>query len=441
MALAPIAQDGWTVTACFPGDMHRLCQPLGPVGSARVPLPSHPSQHHGPGASPDTGEGDSHRAACRDPVALRVLPQRAAAKPPPPQPQPARTPPAPGLPVPLQAIRAAPLLRGDRGAPEPPPASRGPGWRRRHVARHSNDTTWWHEHLSEENVQFLKKTTAEEYKAQTASKLCPLKDEPWPLNEWKPDSVRVGVVAVKLGMMPIWTKSGKKHAVTLLKVQDCHVLRYISKEESEGKTAKLIVGGKNVSPFFKSEAAMEIFKEAGVPRKQKVTAFNVTDDAIIKPGTPLYAAHFRPGQFVDVTAKTIGKGFQGVMKRWGFKGQPASHGQTKTHRRPGAISTNKAAKVYRGKKMPGKMGNVYRTSYGLKVWRINTKHDIIYVNGSVPGHTNCLVKVKDTKLPNYKDCNKNPPFPTFFADGDEKLPEDLYDEEVFQFTDPSVTYA
>ncbi|XP_074911014.1 large ribosomal subunit protein uL3m isoform X3 [Buteo buteo] len=257
------------------------------------------------------------------------------------------------------------------------------------VVRHVNSTTWWHEHLSEENVQFLKKITAEEYKAQTASKLCPLKDEPWPLNEWKPGSIRVGVVAVKLGMMPIWTKSGKKHAVTLLKVQDCHVLRYISKEESGGKTSKLLVGGKNASPFFKSESAMKIFKEAGVPRKQKVATFNVTDDAIIKPGTPLYAAHFRPGQFVDVTAKTIGKGFQGVMKRWGFKGQPASHGQTKTHRRPGAISTN----------------------------------------------------VRDSKLPTYKDCNKNPPFPTFFADGDEKLPEDLYDKEIFQFTDPSVTYA
>ncbi|XP_074911008.1 large ribosomal subunit protein uL3m isoform X2 [Buteo buteo] len=283
------------------------------------------------------------------------------------------------------------------------------------VVRHVNSTTWWHEHLSEENVQFLKKITAEEYKAQTASKLCPLKDEPWPLNEWKPGSIRVGVVAVKLGMMPIWTKSGKKHAVTLLKVQDCHVLRYISKEESGGKTSKLLVGGKNASPFFKSESAMKIFKEAGVPRKQKVATFNVTDDAIIKPGTPLYAAHFRPGQFVDVTAKTIGKGFQGVMKRWGFKGQPASHGQTKTHRRPGAISTNKAAKVYRGKKMPGKMGNIYRTSFGLKV--------------------------RDSKLPTYKDCNKNPPFPTFFADGDEKLPEDLYDKEIFQFTDPSVTYA
>ena len=136
-----------------------------------------------------------------------------------------------------------------------------------------------------------------------------------------------------------------------------------------------------------------MFRSAGVPPKQKVTVFKISDNALIKPGlpllrlcflrrrshrfntltvvcsgTPLYAAHFRPGQYVDVTAKSwvlfcsfssfpyslkchlffvlwvefssltrsIGKGFQGVMKRWGFKGQPASHGQTKTHRRPGA---------------------------------------------------------------------------------------------------------
>ncbi|XP_048807983.1 39S ribosomal protein L3, mitochondrial [Lagopus muta] len=336
----------------------------------------------------------------------------------------------------LRAVAAAP------GRPlRAVTAASGHSWQLGFAARPVHDATWWHEHLSEENEQFLRKAAAEEYRAQTVSKLCPLKDEPWPLNEWKPDSVRVGVVAVKLGMMPIWTKSGKKHAVTLLKVQDCHVLKYISKEESGGKRARLLVGGKNASPFSKSEAEMEIFREAGVPRKQKVTSFNVTDDAIIKPGTPLYAAHFRPGQVVDVTAKTIGKGFQGVMKRWGFKGQPASHGQTKTHRRPGAISTNKVSRVFPGKKMPGKMGNIYRTSFALKVWRINTKYDIIYVHGSVPGHTNCLVKVRDTKLRVYKDCNKNPPFPTFFADGDEKLPEDLYDQDMFQFTDPSVTYA
>lgn len=187
---------------------------------------------------------------------------------------------------------------------------------------------------------------------------------------------------------------------------------------------------------------MEFYRELGLPPKQTVKIFNITDNAAIKPGTPLYAAHFRPGQYVDVTAKTIGKGFQGVMKRWGFKGQPATHGQTKTHRRPGAISTGDIGRVWPGTKMPGKMGNIYRTAFGLKVWRINTKHNIIYVNGSVPGHKNCLVKVRDSKLPAYKHLGKNLPFPTYFPDGDEEeLPEDLYDENVCQPGAPSITFA
>ncbi|XP_029445196.1 39S ribosomal protein L3, mitochondrial [Rhinatrema bivittatum] len=309
------------------------------------------------------------------------------------------------------------------------------------IVRNIHNTTWWDEHLSEENKQFLKRLTAEEYKAQTASKLCPLKDEPWPRHPWEPGSRRVGLVAIKLGMMPVWTKAGNKHAVTLLKVQNCHVIKYTPKEKHNGKSAALVVGGKDVSPFYRSESVLEFFQEAGVPPKQKITVFNVTENAILKPGTPLYAAHFRPGQYVDVTAKTIGKGFQGVMKRWGFKGQPASHGQTKTHRRPGAIGTGGLGRVWPGKKMPGRMGNIYRTSLGLKVWRVNTKHNIIYVNGSVPGHTNCLLKVRDSKLPAYQEQSKNLPFPTFFADGDEELQEDLYDKEIFQFNEPSVSYS
>ncbi|MEE6466277.1 hypothetical protein FKM82_006887 [Ascaphus truei] len=263
------------------------------------------------------------------------------------------------------------------------------------LVRNIQSSTWWDEHLSEENKKYLIDLTAEEYKAKTASKLCPLKDEPWPIKPWEPGSLRVGLIALKLGMMPIWTKSGERHAVTMLQVQDCHVIKYAPKEGNKEKTATLTVGGKNVSSFYKSESAIDFYSEAAVPPKQKIAIFKVSDNAILKPGTPLYAAHFRPGQFVDVTAKTIGKGFQGVMKRWGFKGQPASHGQTKTHRRPGAISAGgDPARVWPGKKMPGKMGNVYRTSYALKVWRVNTKLNIIYVNGSVPGHTNCLVKIK-----------------------------------------------
>uniref|UniRef100_A0A8C1QHT2 Large ribosomal subunit protein uL3m n=1 Tax=Cyprinus carpio TaxID=7962 RepID=A0A8C1QHT2_CYPCA len=255
--------------------------------------------------------------------------------------------------------------------------------------------TWWDEHLTEDNASFLKKVITEEYKQQTTDKLSPLKDEPWPRHEWVEGSRRVGLVAVKLGMMPVWTKSGERQVVTMLQVQDCHVVKHLSKEEYDGHTAALIVGGKNVSPFHRPEGYLEVFRNAGVPPKQKLTTFCVSDNAIIKPGTPLYAAHFRPGQYVDVTAKTIGKGFQGVMKRWGFKGQPASHGQTKTHRRPGSLGPGgDPAKVFKGKKMPGRMGNIYDTTHGLKVWRVNTKYNILYVNGSVPGHRNCLVKVK-----------------------------------------------
>ncbi|CAN2389697.1 ribosomal protein L3 [Pristimantis euphronides] len=287
----------------------------------------------------------------------------------------------------------------------------------------------------------MKELSTQEYKAMTASKLCPLKDEPWPIKPWEAGSNRVGLIAVKLGMMPIWTKSGEKHAVTMLQVQDCHVIKHMSKEDAGGKSATLHVGGRNVSSFQKSESALELYSDAGVPPKQKVSIFKVSDNAIIKPGTPLYAAHFRPGQYVDVTAKTIGKGFQGVMKRWGFKGQPATHGQTKTHRRPGAIGSCDPARVFPGTKMPGPLGNIYRTSHALKVWRVNTKHNIIYVNGSVPGHTNCLVKVTDTKLAVKQAGFENLPFPTYFADGDEALPEDLYDEEVFQFNEPSVKYS
>lgn len=127
------------------------------------------------------------------------------------------------------------------------------------------------------------------------------------------------------------------------------------------------------------------------------------------------------------------------MKRWGFKGQPATHGQTKTHRRPGSLSSGRQKGVWKGRKMPGYMGRQWRTIRGLKIWRINTELNVLWVSGyCIPGNVNDYVYIYDTVLPLRQP--KTPlHFPTFTGD-ESQLPEDIYDEEVHQFSDPTIFY-
>lgn len=138
---------------------------------------------------------------------------------------------------------------------------------------------------------------------------------------------------------------------------------------------------------------------------------------------------------------SIDRGFQGVMKRHGFKGMPASHGATKTHRRGGNIAGGgEKGRVWPGTKMPGHMGNRYRVAKGLKIWRINTKYNVLFVSGlAIPGETNSIVYVFDTKLPLRKP-NSALPFPTYFGSESETTPEDIYDEDVHLFSDPTILY-
>lgn len=128
------------------------------------------------------------------------------------------------------------------------------------------------------------------------------------------------------------------------------------------------------------------------------------------------------------------------MKRWGFAGMPASHGVTKTHRRPGNIgSGGQKARVWPGQKMPGHMGNRYRITRGLKIWRINYKYNVMWVSGlAVAGETNTLVHVYDTFLRSKRKLI-SPPFPTFLEDLDENL-IDVWDDEIHNFKDPTITF-
>lgn len=132
-------------------------------------------------------------------------------------------------------------------------------------------------------------------------------------------------------------------------------------------------------------------------------------------------------------------GFQGVCFRHGFKGQPKSHGVTKTHRRPGNIGGGIKHRVWPGTKLPGHMGNRWRKAKGLKIWRINTKTNTMWVSGvAIPGDPNSLVYIYDTILPLRQP--KTPPhFPTFLGTESEQ-PDDIWSDDLHKFSDPTIVF-
>eukprot|EP00244_Chara_vulgaris_P010668 TRINITY_DN4986_c0_g1_i4.p2 TRINITY_DN4986_c0_g1~~TRINITY_DN4986_c0_g1_i4.p2 ORF type:complete len:160 (+),score=28.98 TRINITY_DN4986_c0_g1_i4:3-482(+) len=136
-------------------------------------------------------------------------------------------------------------------------------------------------------------------------------------------------------------------------------------------------------------------------------------------GTPITVRHFVPGQYIDVRGVTIGKGFQGVMKRHGFAGGPASHGNSKAHRKAGSTGQcQDPGKVFKGKKMAGHMGAERRTVQNVWVYRIDPHRNLMYIRGQIPGHKGSFVVIQDA-LRKPKDTTW--PFPTHFADPNEDL--------------------
>lgn len=307
-------------------------------------------------------------------------------------------------------------------------------------------------YVSDENKDFIKDAVKEHYKTLSS----PLRDEPWPRNKWTADTRRTGVLGVKIGVVPQWKKDGTKMLCQLIQIVDNHVIRYSPPDEYQKSMGHLpgydknwgsvVVGAMSDNPWNYSKAYHNLFVEAGVPPKRKLTRFLVTPDAAIQPGTPLNALHFKAGDYVDCSAKTISHGFQGVVKRFGFKGGPASHGATKFHRRPGSLSSGRKRGMPKGKKMPGIMGGDWRITKGLKIWRINTKYNILYTSTGVPGPNHCFVRVYDTVTVKHREDmeenQKHVPMPTFYPDDiQEPLPEDIYDEELFQMSDNSLIFA
>ncbi|MCC6598678.1 MAG: 50S ribosomal protein L3 [Alphaproteobacteria bacterium] len=215
--------------------------------------------------------------------------------------------------------------------------------------------------------------------------------------------MRTGLIARKEGMTRVFDEDGRHVPVTVLKVDECQVVA-LRTQEKDGYTAVQLGAGK-AKVNRTSKANRGHFAKAKVEPKKKVAEFRVSDTNLPEIGVELGVNHFVPGQFVDVTGTSIGKGFAGSMKRWNFSGHRASHGNSVSHRSHGSTGQRQdPGKVFKGKKMAGHLGDERVTMQNLQVVAVDEELGLILIKGAVPGSKQGWILISDAvKKPLPKD--------------------------------------
>ncbi len=206
--------------------------------------------------------------------------------------------------------------------------------------------------------------------------------------------LRSGVIAKKVGMTRLFMEDGKQIPVTVLQLDK---LQVVAKKTSDSDGYSAVQLGAGTAKAKRTSAPMRgHFAKASVEPKRKLVEFRVDAENLIDVGEEIIADHYFEGQYVDVTGTSIGKGFQGAMKRWNFGGLRASHGVSISHRSHGSTGQcQDPGRVFKGKKMAGHMGAAKVTTQNLQVVRTDTDRGLIMIKGAVPGSKGGWVTVKD----------------------------------------------
>jgi len=201
-----------------------------------------------------------------------------------------------------------------------------------------------------------------------------------------------GILGAKLGMTQVW-EDNRVVPVTVIEAGPC-VVTQVRTPEKDGYSAVQLAYGA-IDPRKVNKPLSGHFAKAGVAPRRYLVELRTTDASEYTPGQEVTVERFAPGQLVDVTGRTKGKGFAGVMKRHGFHGLRASHGVERKHRSPGAIGACATpARVFKGTRMAGRMGGVRHTVQNLTVQEVHPDRNLLLVKGAVPGPKGGLVLVR-----------------------------------------------
>ena len=305
--------------------------------------------------------------------------------------------------------------------------------------------------INESNIDFLRKEyelfTQNNSKVLRESLQTERKEHSW-------NEIRCGAVGIKLGSYPMFYKDGSRTLATLVQLLDTEVVDvtptdlksvffyHRKKLASDQNYFTVTVGCRNISPEWLSENQMRVFRKHGITCKEKLTGFICTENSVLQPGTVIKADHFVPGQLINIWGRSLDRGFQGPMKRWNFRGMPATHGTTKSHRAHGALASTGQARVLPGRRMAGQMGDKLIFKPSTKILRINTKYNVLFVQGLLPGLDGNFLSLRDSKYGKLfaKTGVTSLPFPTNFSSDSKEEIEDFYADDIWNFADGAIKY-